>query len=120
MTPSLSGRTVTILVGVLPIISLASSEEVVYVNGDETKTAVTPAWDGSANLPKWTKRSDGYLAAAVNEKVTKYGIAGFTATYYWSSTEYSQTNAWYVSFNYGTVTNNYKWFNNRVRPVLAF
>jgi len=44
----------------------------------------------------------------------------FVATYYWSSSEYNATYAWYQDFSSGNQNFNYKDFNNRVRPVRAF
>ena len=39
---------------------------------------------------------------------------------YWSSTEYSQSNAWYVSFSNGGTSSNGKYSSIRVRAVAAF
>ena len=41
------------------------------------------------------------------------------AAYYWSSTEYNDTNAWTVFFNNGPVHNYFKTFSYRVRCVLG-
>ena len=37
--------------------------------------------------------------------------------WYWSSTEYSSSNAWFVTVYYGYVSNYYKSNTYRVRPV---
>ena len=40
--------------------------------------------------------------------------------YYWSVTEYTSGIAWYVYFNDGYVSINYKYYSLVVRPVAAF
>ena len=44
----------------------------------------------------------------------------FTASNYWSSSEYNQNNAWNVNFNSGYVNNNNKYNSNVARAVAAF
>ena len=43
-----------------------------------------------------------------------------SSAWYWSSTEYSQSNAWYVSFSNGGTSSNGKYSSIRVRAVAAF
>lgn len=43
----------------------------------------------------------------------------FTASNYWSSTEYNSNNAWNVNFSSGNINNNNKYNTNVVRPVAA-
>ena len=43
-----------------------------------------------------------------------------SSAWYWSSTEYSQNNAWYVSFSSGYAYSINKYGSNRVRAVAAF
>lgn len=43
----------------------------------------------------------------------------FTASNYWSSSEYNQNNAWNVNFNSGNVNNNNKYNSNVARAVAA-
>ena len=43
----------------------------------------------------------------------------FTASNYWSSTEYNSNNAWNVNFNNGNINNNNKYNEMNVRPVAA-
>ena len=43
-----------------------------------------------------------------------------SSAWYWSSTEYSQYNAWSVSFSNGYTSNNSKYNSYRVRAVAAF
>ena len=47
----------------------------------------------------------------------KSSIGGFSSTYYWSSTEYSSSYAWYQHFNTGYQDYYYKSNTNRVRCV---
>ena len=49
-----------------------------------------------------------------------FGIGGFVASLYWSSSEYSATNAWYQDFNNGGQGYNYKATNYYVRAVRSF
>ena len=44
----------------------------------------------------------------------------FSASYYWSSTEYLSTNAWYVHFSSGGILINLKYHSIYVRPCAAF
>lgn len=49
------------------------------------------------------------------------GATQLVETWYWSSTEYSATNAWYLYLNFGTMTFTTKaTYQYRVRPVSAF
>ena len=50
-----------------------------------------------------------------------FGVGGFAANYYWSSSEYGVAHAWYQYFYNGVQYYNYKWnFAYRVRAVRAF
>jgi hypothetical protein len=42
------------------------------------------------------------------------------ASYYWSSSEFNQLNAWYVNFNSGIVYNYYKYGSYVARKVAPF
>ena len=59
-----------------------------------------------------------------NEIETKAKNAGrftdFAATYFWSSTEYSQTSAWHANFGSGNMGNNLKCSTFYCRPLAAF
>ncbi len=48
------------------------------------------------------------------------GATQLQETWYWSSTQYSATNAWLLHLNDGTMTRTWKFAQNRVRPVSAF
>ena len=43
-----------------------------------------------------------------------------SSAWYWSSTENSQNNAWYVNFSNGNTSNVIKYNSGRVRAVAAF
>ncbi len=47
-------------------------------------------------------------------------IGGFSNYYYWSSSEYNNNNAWFVNFNNGNTSFNYKILAIRVRVIRAF
>ena len=44
-------------------------------------------------------------------------VGGFAYNYYWSSTEYDHSYAWYFTFNYGSAYNDFKYTTNYVRAV---
>lgn len=48
------------------------------------------------------------------------GATQLRTAWYWSSTQYSATNAWYLDLFDGGVDVNYKFTQGRVRPVSAF
>lgn len=56
----------------------------------------------------------------INQVMSLIGGDPLTDNAYWSSTEYSTINAWYLTFSYGTVTSGTKKGSCRVRPVAAF
>ena len=39
---------------------------------------------------------------------------------YWASSEYDDTNAWYINFLSGIVYKNSKWSNYHIRPIIRF
>ena len=65
--------------------------------------------------------NDSYKAAAFNEKITVAGGTGVaSAGLYWSSTESSASNAWYMSFKDGKTNSHSKTYTDYVRAVLSF
>ena len=68
----------------------------------------------------WTYTNAGYTAAVINPILTANGGTGLQSYGYWSSTEGSASNAWYVYFNYGDVGDYSKTYNRYVRAALAF
>lgn len=64
--------------------------------------------------------NDAYKAAGFNSRITAAGGTGVLSGLYWSSTESSAANAWYMSFKDGKTNSNEKTTANNVRPVLAF
>ena len=65
--------------------------------------------------------NDNYKAAAFNEKITVAGGTGVaSAGLYWSSTESSASNAWYMSFKDGKTNSHAKTYTDYVRAIIAF
>ena len=56
----------------------------------------------------------------INEILASKGGDTITAAGFWSCTEYSQYNAWYVSFGSGITSNGSKSGDLYVRPLAAF
>lgn len=57
----------------------------------------------------------------LNEALVFVGGEQFAASSYWSSTEYSQNNSWYVNFSSGNFySGGYKYISYSVRPIVAF
>jgi len=50
----------------------------------------------------------------------RVAIGGFSATYYWSSSEQSGAEAWGINFSSGNQVTSLKTFNDRVRAVRSF
>lgn len=56
----------------------------------------------------------------LNKAFAYVSASPLSSAWYWSSTEYSQSNAWYVNFSNGSTSNNYKYSSYRVRAVIDF
>lgn len=56
----------------------------------------------------------------INASLRDQGGTELSRTFYWSSSEYYLTAAWYVSFRSGRMYSNYKFLACRVRAVAAF
>jgi hypothetical protein len=56
----------------------------------------------------------------INKALEYIGAELIKDTWYWSSTEGSATNAWYLSFSNGDFSNYSKTNEHSVRPVSAF
>ena len=61
-----------------------------------------------------------YLRESINKALDYVGGHLLTDTWYWSSTEGSAYNAWYVHFSIGYTYNNIKYNSGAVRAVAAF
>jgi len=63
-----------------------------------------------------------YIASSLNTKIEAAGGTGLQSEYgyYWSSTEYDNSSAWFFYTGYGTVSNSSKTDNGYVRAVFAF
>jgi len=87
-------------------------------------TAPSTAADLCANL-SLGGYSDWFLPSKdelnlMYENLKVFGVAGFADNYYWSSSEYNATHAWYQIFGNGYQSNFYKESTYRVRAVRAF
>ena len=71
----------------------------------------------------WYIPAEGQLAliylnkTAINEALTAIGGTTFSADFYWSSSEYSSCDGWYVGFGNGRVDGGDKYNDRRVRFV---
>lgn len=84
-------------------------------------------WEGAKKLAEKAggelfSKKEGYILAyykdEINELLEAHGgdkLEGWN----WCSSENSELTAWYVNFNGGTVTGNYKYYTNYVRAVSA-
>ena len=73
----------------------------------------------TATKSDWFLGSEGEMMLMyINLRLV--GVGGFANSYYWSSSEYSTTNAVYQAFDCGTQDNNGKSYTNLVRAVRAF
>lgn len=75
------------------------------------------AYRGPNNLSDWYLPSKDELNQLYLNKTT---VGGFSAGYYWSSSEYDANLAWYQYFGDGIQYGNYKDTTTYVRPVRAF
>ena len=79
-------------------------------------------WNKACKIGTFT-RKQALIACAfldeINGKLREIGGEEL-ASRYWSSTEYSATNAWNVVFSSGTIYGNSKYNTLAVRPVAAF
>ena len=57
---------------------------------------------------------------SINDALEYIGAEPLGSTWYWSSTESSQTGAWFVYFSNGNTNGVNKYPSNRVRAVAAF
>jgi hypothetical protein len=72
--------------------------------------------------PEWFLPSINELNQMYVNKTTLEGVSGFTAfsSYYWSSTEYVYSNAWFQYFLNGNQNYFNKYYTYNVRAVRAF
>lgn len=96
--------------------------KVVYTLAGRTEDKIVNYSAGTAAAPGNGYTVENFVTGAqLNTVLTAKGATGVRPTsYYWSSTEYSATNAWYFAFYVGRASSNSKWSSYYVRPVLAF
>lgn len=98
-----------------------------YAAGFCNKYSRTNARGNGLTAGKWWLPSEGELAMIwanfdkINYALSKIsGATQLQTTWYWSSTQSSATNAWYLNLDDGNVGILYKFNQGRVRPVSAF
>ena len=80
---------------------------------------------GSADAYVYGTTSDWYLPS-INElglmhsNLKARGLGNFQDTYYWSSTEFGSSSAWYILFGPGYFNNISKSFSFLIRPIRSF
>ena len=93
--------------------------EVCYYNLKPTTTINNTS--SGTNTNAVPSRGSNYTAGTpAQTSVTDFkdtGAEDFAAVMYWSSTEYSATNAWWMTFSYGNQTTDYKTNSYRVRAI---
>ena len=67
-----------------------------------------------------TSNNSDYTANYLNSIITAAGGTGLNASYYWTNTEISGTNAWAFTFNNGKLIDTQKTQTARVRSAIAF
>ena len=88
------------------------------VQGLATKKAGSPVSDNLISSTSAT--NDTYKSSNLNSVITAAGGTGFQSYYYWSSTEYSNYDAWRMDFSNGRANNDMKTNDWYVRSVFAF
>lgn len=78
-------------------------------------------------LSGWYLPSAGELAllwaqhrSNILSQQTHHIFEDFSEFGYWTSSEYDESNAWYINFYSGVVCKNSKWSNYHIRPVIRF
>jgi hypothetical protein len=116
-----------------------NSSGIRWYNGDYSSTNARSTMDGEANTSLiLTSQGQGSYAAQICADLVAFGyddwylpakdelnaiyqdkeaIGGFSYAYYWSSTEYSNTDAWGQDFNNGSQVTYGKYPTSRVRCV---
>ena len=88
-----------------------------YVNSYKTEGTKAGDW----HLPSMGELYAIYDNMGVlNVALGKIAATELSGGYYWSSSEYSDDDAWYLRFSVGSVNDTGKSYNSAVRPVLAF
>ena len=106
---------------------LSNTETLVGLGSDYTAANAAYKYnDGSSNL-QWYLPAMGELGflmprfKEINNIITALGGVAVASNYFWSSSEYSSSSAYYLGTRNGTVNYNYnKSTNNYVRPFSSF
>lgn len=98
-----------------------------YASGFCNKYSRTNVNNKGLTAGKWWLPSIGELAMIwanfdkINYALSKInGATQLKNSWYWSSTQYSNDNAWFLYMIAGNVNSYYKFYNSIVRPVSAF
>lgn len=98
-----------------------------YAAGFCNRYSRTNANGNGLTAGRWWLPSMGEMAMIwanfdkINYALSKInGATQLQTTWYWVSTQYSATFAWFLKLSDGAVGNYYKFFQYRVRPVSAF
>lgn len=98
-----------------------------YAAGFCNKYSRTNANGNGLTAGRWWLPSMGEMAMIwanfdkINYALSKIsGATQLQVNWYWSSTQSSATNAWYLNLSDGFVSGGYKFNQSRVRPVSAF
>lgn len=121
-----NGSTATYSAGATGVWYLPSIAELEYImcaaTGNDPET--WGYWTGSGAQSYYPTFNPGGSSSLdlsnLNDKLNAAGGTNLSQTWYWSSTEGSDSNAWVVSFGIGPTTNATKYSQARVRAVLAF
>ena len=96
-------------------VSTAAAYNTTTITGTSGLNCSTSAYPTTPNC--WHLPSKAELEYLYEQNVV---VGGFASNVYWSSTEYSSTNAWYQTFNGGSQFNFPKSNRYLVRAVRAF
>lgn len=98
-----------------------------YAAGFCNRYSRTNANGNGLTAGRWWLPSMGEMAMIwanfdkINYALSKIsGASQLQSNWYWCSTQYSATTAWYLTLYDGGVNDNYKFSQGRVRPVSAF
>lgn len=133
-TPNLSGNYTTWTSGALSDFNGKANTAALLAVSDTDNYTTYPNMDTwcrifnqtaaeNQGFSDWYIPSLGQLAqiylnmTAINNALTMIGGQTIASSYYWSSSEYSSNNGWYVNFNIGVVSNFNKVNSGRVRFV---
>ncbi len=98
-----------------------AANTIAIVNGCSLSTSAARTCDNlvSSGLSDWYLPSKAELAL-MRQNLYLNGWGSFSAANYWSSSEFSSSNAWLQNFSTGTLSNSSKSNSNKVRAVRSY